>query len=181
MVGQLRAGRQAGRALQSIAAARAAADAIERATTAAVGQARAAGSTWQEIGEVLSISRQAAHQRFGQRHRGAADAADEMLARRARQIFAQVDAGEWDAASADWHQLMHEADALTRVREAWDGITATAGPLQKVWDSRPAHNDGPYRIVDVPLSFHHGPMRGRVVFTHDAEVAGLFLSPPDDP
>jgi len=189
VVGQLRSGPQprghgglhTADALQSIAVARAAAEAIEQATTALAGQARAAGCTWAEIGAALSISRQAAHQRFGERQRDEADGTATALARRARQIFAQVNEGEWDSVSADWHQVMHDANALERVREAWSSVTATAGPLQKVWNCRPARSDGPYRTVDVPLSFKHGPMKGRVVFTEDAKVAGLFVLLPDAP
>ncbi|RFU42810.1 hypothetical protein DZF91_04670 [Actinomadura logoneensis] len=54
-----------GGALSAVAAA---AEAVRRADDhlrAAVETARSSGTTWQEIGDVLGITRQAAFQRFG--------------------------------------------------------------------------------------------------------------------
>jgi hypothetical protein len=50
--------------LAALRAARTAAAAIKDATQGLVTEARQAGHTWQEIGQLLSISRQAAQQRF---------------------------------------------------------------------------------------------------------------------
>jgi hypothetical protein len=75
--------------LAALLAARTAAAAIEDATQGLVTEARQAGHTWQEIGQLLSISRQAAQQRFtapgpdDPAHQSAA------LGRRAAQIVQQ--------------------------------------------------------------------------------------------
>src|ERR1700761_2197834 len=62
----LRGEPDAASALAALLSARTAAEAIEQATRLLVQQARAAGRTWQEIGELLAITRQAAQQRFSQ-------------------------------------------------------------------------------------------------------------------
>ncbi|MEV5574955.1 hypothetical protein AB0L06_33375 [Spirillospora sp. NPDC052269] len=52
----------------ALAAVAAAAEAVRRADDhlrGTVGTARSSGRTWQEIGDVLGITRQAAFQRFG--------------------------------------------------------------------------------------------------------------------
>ncbi|MEV4570525.1 hypothetical protein AB0K12_42820 [Nonomuraea sp. NPDC049419] len=51
--------------LEAVAAARDLARVADQAMRAAVAGARTAGHTWQEIGDVLGSSRQAAFQRFG--------------------------------------------------------------------------------------------------------------------
>ncbi|OCB56137.1 hypothetical protein A5722_14665 [Mycobacterium vulneris] len=53
------------RHMRRIAAAATACDAAETELNDAVAEARAAGDTWAMIGTALSISRQAAYQRFG--------------------------------------------------------------------------------------------------------------------
>ncbi len=166
--------------LQALNADRVAADAIEQATRVIVAGARAAGHTWQEIGEVLSISRQAAHQRFGERRPDATTTDDAVILARAREIFEQAGALEWDRVSADWNQAMHDGLGVERLSEAWAQIISTAGPFEAV-RAGVITRRGPYRIVDVPLSFRFGPMKGRVVFTLESEVSGLFVLLPDAP
>jgi hypothetical protein len=51
--------------LESVIASGRLRDAAERALRRAVEDARASGHTWQEIGDVLHTTRQAAFQRFG--------------------------------------------------------------------------------------------------------------------
>ncbi|MGH3624269.1 MAG: hypothetical protein ACRDQ5_21195, partial [Sciscionella sp.] len=51
--------------MAAVIAARDLARTVEEAMRAAVEDAREAGHTWQEIGNVLGTSRQAAFQRFG--------------------------------------------------------------------------------------------------------------------
>ena len=59
--------------MSALLAARTIAEASEDATRTFVEQARHRGHTWQEIGELLTITRQAAQQRFGERTGDEAD------------------------------------------------------------------------------------------------------------
>ncbi len=163
--------------MSALLSARTAAEAIEQATRLLVAQARASGRTWQEIGELLAISRQAAQQRFSQ---SAGDSEHRHLAARAAEVVAQVDAGAWDEVTADWDDVMRGELGMERLSQAWSAITASAGPLQTIGDSSVARR-GPYRIADVPLIFEHGPMKARVVFNHEDKISGLFVLLPDAP
>ena len=165
--------------LAVLLAAVTAAGALEDATSFAVAQAREAGHTWQEIGELLTITRQAAQQRFGDRATDRPASEHAALAERASEIVQQIDRGDWAALTADWNGVMRSELSRERLEKVWHGLTASAGPLQGM--GRPSvKRKGPYRIAEVPLVFEHGPMRASITFDHDDRVAGLFLLPPGD-
>jgi Protein of unknown function (DUF3887) len=163
--------------LAVLLAACTAGDAIEDATRFAVTQARAAGHTWHEIGEVLAITRQAAQQRFGDRASQRDASANIALARRASQIIEQIAHGQWAAVTTDWNATMRSGLPVKRLKAVWRQLTTTAGALQGVGRAT-VKPRGPFRIAEVPLVFEHGPMRARVTFDHDDQVAGLFLLLP---
>ena len=164
-------------AMSALLSARTAAEAIEQATRLLVQQARAAGRTWQEIGELLAITRQAAQQRFSQ---PAADGEHAHLAARAAEVVGQVDRAAWEQVTADWDEVMRGELGVDRLADGWQKITASAGPLQTIGHSSVVRK-GPYRIADVPLIFEHGPMKARVVFNHEDKISGLFVLLPDAP
>lgn len=163
--------------MSALLSARTAAEAIEQATRLLVGEARASGRTWQEIGELLAITRQAAQQRFSP---SVAESEHRHLALRAAEVVGQVDRGAWGEVTADWDDVMRGELGLERLAEGWRQITAGAGPLQTIGHSSVVRK-GPYRIADVPLIFEHGPMKARVVFNHDDRISGLFVLLPDAP
>jgi hypothetical protein len=163
--------------LTALLAARTTADAVEQATRMFVRRARSAGATWQEIGELLTISRQAAQQRFAE---VAPDAEQVALKDRAVELIGEIDAGRWDRATADWDEPMQAKLGPERLAEAWRTVTASAGELQTIGQAALVRR-GPYRIADVPLLFAHGPMKARVVFAHDGRVSGFFVLLPDAP
>ncbi|HEX4010470.1 MAG TPA: DUF3887 domain-containing protein [Solirubrobacteraceae bacterium] len=165
--------------LAVLLAAVTASGALDDATSFAVARARDAGHTWQEIGELLAISRQAAQQRFGDRAGDRPEPEHAALAQRASEIVGQIDRGEWATAAADWNGVMHSELSLERLETVWHQITATAGSLQGVGRPTVKHK-GPFRIAEVPLVFEHGPMRATVTFDHDDKVAGLFLRLPEE-
>jgi hypothetical protein len=163
--------------MAALLSARTAAEAVEQATRLLVQQARAAGRTWQEIGELLAITRQAAQQRFGQ---PVSEGEHAHLAARAAEIVGQVDRAAWEEVTADWDDVMRGELGVDRLAEAWRKITASAGSLQTIGHSSVVRK-GPYRIADVPLIFEHGPMKARVVFNHEDKISGLFVLLPDAP
>ncbi len=164
--------------LAGLLAARTAADAIEDATSLAVAQARRAGHTWHEIGQLLSITRQAAQQRFGDRPQTPENAEQAALAQRAAEIVEQLDHRDWAAVSADWNETMRTKLPQSELAQTWEQIVSSAGALQGT--GRPSvTRKGPYRIADVPLVFEHGPLRAQVTFDHTGSVAGLFILLPD--
>lgn len=163
--------------MTALLSARMAADAIEQATGVLVAEARGAGRTWQEIGELLSITRQAAQQRFTER---AADPQDGALAARAVEVVRQIEAEAWSKVTADWDEVMQSKLSVEQLAETWQQIVLNTGRLQTVGQSSVTRK-GPFRVVDVPLVFAHGPMKARIAFNHDEKISGLFVLLPDAP
>lgn len=173
--------------LQPLAALQQALAAVRDAETrlrAAVDTARDAGHTWSEIGDVLGTTRQAAFQRFGHPIDprtgepmnaaivpGAADTAVE--------IFANLAEGKWDEVRRDFDAKMAEvlpdADA---VASTWAALAGQYGRYEQRMGEPFAHQLGDYTVVDVPLRFEVGEQVGRVSFSRDGKVAGLFVLPP---
>jgi hypothetical protein len=169
--------RDAGSPLAGLTAAITLDDALDEAIHTFVSDARQAGHTWQEIGELLAISRQAAQQRFG-RAPDAGDPEEARLGQRAVEIVQQLAQHDWTAASADWDPTMRAKLPLTELAATWDQVTANAGPLTAA--GRPSvSRRGPFLVCEVPLVFEHGPMRARVSFNRSGEVSGLFITLPD--
>jgi uncharacterized protein DUF3887 len=173
----------AGAALAAMVAARELSALTTDALQASADRARAAGHSWKEIGDVLQTTRQAAFQRFGRpvdprtgtpmprvQLPGAAD--------RALAIFAEIEAGHWEAAMADFNERMREAVGADRIADGWTQMAALFGRFERAGE--PAMRQlGQHTIVDVPLSFEAGEGTGRVTFDADGRVAGLFLRPAD--
>lgn len=153
-----------------------------------VQQAREAGHTWQEIGELLGVTRQAAFQRFGRpidpRTGEPMDKTVTMTdaGERARKILEDVLGGRLDEARASFNDQVREA--LTD--QVWgDGLATIAGlvgSFEAFAEGEPfVRRIGDHTVVDVPLRYEAGDMKGRVAFDADRKVAGLFILAPDTP
>ena len=169
--------RDEGSPLEGLTAAIALDDAVEGAIQAFVSDARAAGHTWQKIGELLAISRQAAQQRFGRAPDGD-DLEQARLAQRAVEIVQQLARHEWTAASADWNEAMRSKLPLRELAGTWDQIVANAGLLTGCGQPSVSRR-GPFLVCEVPLSFEYGPMHARISFNRSGEVSGLFITLPE--
>jgi len=171
----------AGSPLAAMASARELATVADAALQTAVDRARAAGHSWKEIGDVLETSRQAAFQRFGRpvdprtgepMTRGVLPGAAE----RAIAIFADIAAGKWDAARADFGPRMLEAVSAGRLADGWAQMVSMFGRYESPGEPF-THPLGNYTIVDIPLTFEAGEATGQVTFDADGQVAGLFIRP----
>lgn len=164
--------------LSALIAARTMAEVAHDVTQVLVHEARRAGHTWQEIGQLLRISRQAAQQRFGGTSMDDTSTEFAPLAQRSTEIVQQMRDRDWDRLTADWDETMLSKLPVAQVAEVWQQLSGSAGALQAV--GRPSIvRKGPFRIADVPLVFEHGPMMARVTFNHDNSVAGLFILLPE--
>ncbi len=164
----------------ALVAARTVADVIDKVTHVLVYDARGAGHTWEEIAQMLGISRRAAKRHFSvaagdNRGNGSLE-----LERRATQIVEQIRDADWEAVTADWDETMRAKLPIERLAEVWQQTSSQAGPLQAL--GQPSiRRRGPYRVADVPLAFEHGPMKARITFNHDDSIGGLFILLPDAP
>jgi hypothetical protein len=165
--------------LTAIAAAQQAMREAEAAVRARVDHARRAGHTWQEIGDVLRISRQAAFQRFGRpfdAHTGkealvVGDAED-----RALTVATDLMSGRFDAVRRDFDERMAEAVDVVRLADVCAQVAATIGRFERPGTPF-ARQLGDFSVVDVPLHFEAGEATVRVSFAADARIAGLLLLP----
>jgi hypothetical protein len=165
--------------LEAIGAARAMARDVERELATAVARAREAGHTWEEIGQVLGTSRQAAFQRFGRpadprTGRPMAEAALPDAADRALVLFADLAGGRWQQVCAEFDDRVAAKLDADGVAGVWAQITGFVGGYERHGEPV-AYQAGDYTVVDIPLFFEAGERIGRVSYDHDARVAGLFF------
>lgn len=160
-------------------------DAHAQANTAlriAVERARAAGHTWQEIGDLLGVSRQAAFQRFGHpidpRTGGPmSDITTTEAADRATGLLTDWFDGRYDQIVAEFDQTMTAQLPVEKLSDAWAQVIRTVGAYESM--GTPVSREiGEHIVVDVPLTFEAGQMTGRVAYNHAGQVAGLFILYP---
>jgi Protein of unknown function (DUF3887) len=145
---------------------------------ASVERARAQGRTWQEIGDVLGVTRQAAFQRFGNPidpRTGVPMNASvrPRAAEHATQVIIDWFAGDYARLSADFNDEMSSKASAERMGDAIARITGMVGgyegmgePVVRQW--------GDLTVVDIPLRFEAGELVGRVSYDKDGKVTGLF-------
>lgn len=165
--------------LTTVTAVRSLARVVEEGLREAVQNARQAGHTWAEIGELLDTTRQAAFQRFGRPldPRTGAPMSDTILpgaAERAAGLLADVSEQRWEQVTGGFNQRMAEALDARGLAAAWAQVVGTAGEYQGMGEPV-AHQAGDYTVVDVPLRFEAAEMTGQVSYDRAGQVAGLFL------
>jgi hypothetical protein len=148
-----------------------------------VERARGAGHTWQEIGDALGTSRQAAFQRFDKpvHPRTGADMTDQLLPgadRLALEVLEAWQAGRDEELTAQFDETMRAQLPPERLAQTWPQLTGLVGAYESCGDPivRPL---GEHTLVDIPMEFEGGPMKGRVVFDRSGRIAGLFVLNPD--
>lgn len=165
--------------LTTVTAVRSLARVVEEGLREAVQNARQAGHTWAEIGELLDTTRQAAFQRFGRPldPRTGAPMSDTILpgaAECAVALLADVSEQRWEQVTGGFNQRMAEALDARGLAAAWAQVVGTAGEYQGMGEPV-AHQAGDYTVVDVPLRFEAAEMTGQVSYDRAGQVAGLFL------
>jgi hypothetical protein len=155
------------------------------ALQASVERARAAGRTWQEIGDVLGVTRQAAFQRFGRpvdprtgqlmSHAVLADAGA-----RATAVLIDWIEARYDRVVACFDARMTERLPPEALAAAWARVIGTVGAYERMGEPL-VRQVGDYTVAEIPLSFEAAEMKGRVVYNRSGQVSGLFVIKPDTP
>lgn len=160
--------------------------AAARTLKKSVDRARAAGRTWQEIGDALGVTRQAAFQRFGNpidpRTGKPMNASIRPgAAEHATQFVIDWIANDYAAMSRDFNDEVREKASAEIMAAAWAQVTGMVGAYEGM-DEPVVRQWGDYTIVDIPLRFEAGDMSARVSYDTDGKVAGAFiLDPTKDP
>jgi hypothetical protein len=169
--------------LAAVAAAQDRVRDAEEALRHAVERARAAGHTWQDLGDVLGTSRQAAFQRFGRpvdprtgkdmaKDRDLLPGAEE----RAVDLLAALTEGRWDAVRGDFDERMAAELSTEQIADVWAQVVGMIGAFERMGEPI-ALRLGAHTVVNVPLHCEAGQLTGRVTFNDDGTVGGLFLLP----
>ncbi len=144
--------------------------------------AREAGRTWQELGDVLGVSRQAAFQRFGHPvdPRTGQPMSNAMLpgaAEKATELMISWIEERYDDVLGELSEVTLEKLAqLGGLPGAWAMLAGTVGAYEGMGEAM-ARQSGDLTIVDIPMTFETGEMKGRVVYDKNGKVAGLFVLP----
>ncbi|MEV6646356.1 DUF3887 domain-containing protein [Amycolatopsis sp. NPDC051371] len=150
----------------------------------AVDAARAAGHTWQEIGDLLGTSRQAAFQRFGRPVDPATGVSMTELKppdaiHRAEGLVAELVGCQWHEVRRDFDDRMQAAVGEDELRLAWAQVAGSVGRYEGMGQPY-ARSTGDYTIVHMPLAFEAGERTVQVTYRDDGQVAGLWIRPPEE-
>jgi hypothetical protein len=153
-----------------------------------VQQCRDAGHTWQEIGDLLGVTRQAVFQRFGKpidpRTGDPMDKTVHMTdaAERAVKIVTDVLDGRMDEARQSFNAQVLTAFTDEVRGSALATVAGLVGAFEGFGRDEPfVRRIGDHTVVDIPLRYEAGDMKARVAFDADEKVAGLFVVPPETP
>lgn len=174
-------GHPSGQLLRAIAATRSLETIVDDTLRALVEQARAAGHTWAEIGEILHVSRQAAFQRFGGGRRPPAgeDAVELPVQDAVEHAVPVLQAfldSRWDDARSTFDERMLQACSVELLADVREKVRREAGEVQTLGTPAVSVRDG-YTLVDIPVALERADGFGRVVLNADRQVAGFFIRP----
>lgn len=154
----------------------AAADDVVRAV---VQQARQNGVTWQVIGDVLGVSRQAAFQRYGKpidprtgepMNTTPLPGAAELAASAVEHLVS----GQWSRVTEQFDPTMRDGLSEDALAAAWSQIIGLAGAFEGRGEPE-AGRAGDVTITNTPLSFEAGDYTARIAFRDDRTIAGLHI------
>lgn len=157
-----------------------------------VWNARQRGATWDEIGEVLGTTKQAAYKRFGKTWRTSGATMSktkvEDVLTFTESAYTHIAQGQplrvTEAMTPEAAQELRPED-LTRV---WDQVVAELGGFLGCTDTMAQATDGTHFSEDeevlgtvigvTTLCFEAGQMMGRVAINHDGKIAGILIIDP---
>jgi hypothetical protein len=163
--------------MRAIAATRSLSVIVDDTLRSLVAQARAAGRTWAEIGELLGVTRQAAFQRFGGDARGGDGDAPVLLPGARVAAATALDAflgSRFEELRERFDERMREACPVSVLDSLRASLQSGLGEFRTHDEARLTARDG-YTLADVPVTFERGRRTARVVFDAGGQIAGLFL------
>lgn len=99
-------------------------------------------------------------------------------AEHAMALFGQWSAGHWDEVRRDFDPSLTETLSAAAIADAWTQVVGVVGAYERTGEPS-VHQQADYTIVDLPLRFETSPMKGRVAYNRQGQVAGLFILVPD--
>lgn len=157
-----------------------------------VSTARSHDVSWQEIGDALGVSRQAAFKRFGAKGEGETMAAPGIdLTDRTSEVFAHLDAGDYEAVRAHMTYTCGRALTKRKLMGVWGEVRGESGRLDACVEATVRTADGSTplaklanrhlstgAIVQVTLQHEAGEWIGRVAYNGSGKITGILIAPP---
>lgn len=154
--------------------------------------ARSHGVSWQEIGVTLGVSKQAAFKRFGSKDESDTTGAQVTdLSERTREVFAHLDAGDYEAVRAHMTYACGRALTKCKLMSVWEQVRSDTGRLEACVDSTVQTADGSTplsrlanrhlsagAIVQVTLRHEAGEWIGRIAYNGSGKITGILIAPP---
>lgn len=165
--------------LDTVAAANRVCEQATALLAASVERARNDGVTWQQIGDVLGVSRQAAFQRFGKPVDPATGATlDTAVLPDATELAASVidllASGRWDQVTSQFDDAMLRTVTTDGLAAAWTQIIAAAGAFERRGETESVRSAG-LTVTNTPLAFEAGDFTARIAFRDDRRISGLLV------
>ena len=175
----------AGDPMHTVATARTLGRLTNDALALLVTAARERGASWQQVGDALGTTRQAAFQRFGapldprtgetMTRTSVPGAADKAAA-----LFTAVAEHRWNDASADFSDTVQTLLGPAGLADAYADVIALAGELEHQGPPELLELGG-VTVVEIPLQYEAADLTGRVSFAPDGSVVGLWFVPASGP
>lgn len=146
-------------------------------TTAA--RAHAEGLSWQDIGNELGISRQAAFQRFstGVGARVGPRRGEGQLIGRAQEVFGALADGRFAEVTAAFTARMAQQVTESELADVWGGCIESLGAYDRLTAASVRHN-GSLRVVHGSLVFADGILDARLALDRSRMISGLLITDP---
>ncbi len=171
---------ESGSALDALTAARMLDQLVGDVLQALVIETREAGSTWQQIANVMQTTRQASYQRFGRLgpREEEMELASEQAEAKAKELLTAYAAKEWETIRKEFDDRMLAGLSEEMLAQTAASMSNQVGEL--VSSGEPSTRaSGEHVVVDIPLEFERGQLKFRVSIDADGKISGLFLLNPE--
>ena len=150
-----------------------------------VEQARAEKVPWQQIGDVLGITRQAAFQRFrnpddprGDNHMRTRS--NNALIPKAEQAYRLLDAGDYAAVASQMTFVVQRVLTERKVMDVWADVQTFAGSLESFGESFVRPSGRRAVVCETPLCFEAGDFVGRIAYNKHDKIVGMLIMRRED-
>lgn len=151
----------------------------ERVIAAAIYRARDQGASWQEVGDILGVSRQGAFQRYGKpidpttgEVMNTTPLAEAVAL--AETVIGELSSGKWSDVTARFDPAMKDGLSEESLAAAWAQITGQAGAIEG-HGTPEASRAADVTVTNTQLNLEAGDFIARIAFRDDHSIAGLFI------
>jgi dienelactone hydrolase len=110
----------------------------------------------------------------------AAMAAEPSAVATAIRLLDRLDAGQFEAAVADFGDEMKTAVPAERLQQLWPSLPAQVGPATGRGEAVVSEQEG-VTLVQIPLHYGHGELVAKVAIGADGKIIGFLIQPAPPP